>query len=198
MDPSIVPAGPVADHEVSAWMPVESNHRRHRHAPLLNRTEWMQAMYGSTQSPKRAAKNIQKPLPKIPTGPHGEPQRAQIPVRKMPFTSRTGKDEAQEWTKKLQKPLPAPPAARDADISRPNFVPIGPHTALGSHAPSEEERKYSIRVREGWQARRAKWEVESVMVSRVQDRQESRSGGSRTKEPALPHKKSVKDFFARR
>lgn len=41
----VVPGRPVADYEVSVSTPLQSNHRRDRHPPLLHATEWMKAMY---------------------------------------------------------------------------------------------------------------------------------------------------------
>ena len=46
MDPWIIPAGPVADHEVTSDMPLEANHRRQRHAPLTHASAWMKKTFG--------------------------------------------------------------------------------------------------------------------------------------------------------
>lgn len=45
----VIPGRPVADHEVSASMPAKSTHRRNRHAPLLQATEWIKAMYHQSE-----------------------------------------------------------------------------------------------------------------------------------------------------
>lgn len=181
MDPSIVPAGPVADHEVSTGMPIEANHRRHRHPTLLHATEWMKAMYArpvhqgcatqickskpevmdaESQSTQLPSTNIRKPSAKKPRGPS-------VPKRKASLAARAGKRNAQTAATKLTKPMPAQKLKRGAAFPPIDYGPVGLHTALSSHPPSQKEKKYSSWLSEGWQIWRTTKKPDVNMVSRV-------------------------------
>ncbi len=209
MDPWIIPAGPVADHEVSSGMPVECNHRRQRHPPLLQATEWMKAMYSKPACQRRTSKphttpnntsvrsqgaalpTKERPLIRAPARRHSKVKvrRPQIPERKTSFATRAGEGTTKAPVKNFSKPLPAPPVTRGAEFPRIDYGPVDLRSALHSHPPSDEEVKYSVWLSEGWQVWREKKQVEFVMMNGAQD-------GKGLKGKSSKHKLAEKPSFA--
>ena len=190
MEPStIIPSGPVADCEVSFGIPIESDHRRHRHAPLLQATEWMKSLC------RKPIPNFSKPLPRPDT-------QMKLVADPVPIESGDGKPklptksdrrrEAGIWDSKfvlpyailtptlsisetpernvptiqLQQSLPAVPNKRGMGSPLIDYDHIDKYTALNSHPPSEDELMYTVWL--GKRFGRGQNRVEFTMVNKCQ------------------------------
>ena len=199
MDPSIVPGRPVADHEVSASMPLEANHRRHRHPPLLHPIGELMPIYGkpsnrycslltsqsapdltivTSQAPELPLKDARKPPCHAPNE-RCEKVRPQIPERKASLAHRTGHRNGRSGTpvlvKNASKSLPIMTANKGAGFRRIDYGRPTPYTALNSHTPSKKELKYASWLSEGWQVWSASNRPHAPVVMRVQDEYRSKS-----------------------
>jgi len=268
MDPfMVVPGRPVAAHEVSVSVPMQSNHRRNRHPPLLHATEWMKAMYHKENCPPvfkndteingegdEEAELLPKEVAKPPGPSLAEKRRGMIytPQALRPDTSAseretsessvesslkqsddstalegevdlcedgevsprdvsrplftTSADKRDEPTlpkeKRVKALAPSPRATklvstttdntRGAGFPRIDYGPVGKHTALHSHRPSEEERKHSVWLGEGWKVWRSH---KMVKGCRDGNSMGNRGKGSDPKAGLKPLRRGVKGLF---
>lgn len=109
----VLPFGPVPAHEVSINLPVSSNHRRNRHAPLTRSTEYMRAMY--SQPSPHSSEGPSKPTEDKCTHPQStNPQERLVQEVYRPYRPAPARS-----TQNLQTPTPAPALRSIPNFARP-------------------------------------------------------------------------------
>ena len=187
-------------------MPLEANHCRHRHLPLLRPIREMNSTHGkpsnrycslltsqstpelisvTSRGPELPLKDTRKPTGYGPME-RREKARPKIPERKASLAHRAGRSGAPVLVKNACKSLPSITADKGAGFRRIDYGRPTLYTALHSHTASREELKYASWLSDGWQIWSANERPHAPVVTRVQDEYKSKG------------KSGLRGWFARR